>query len=40
MVSAVEVGPVILGDKGKPEDTSHLNSAHVLRDGPHRAFGR
>ena len=30
MVSAVAVGGVVLGDKGKPEDTAHLNSTHVL----------
>lgn len=29
-ISAVAVGPVLLGDKERPEATAHLNSDHVL----------
>eukprot|EP00962_Isochrysis_galbana_P016259 scaffold4655_cov115-Isochrysis_galbana.AAC.2 len=29
-LSAVAVGAVLLGDKGAPQATAHLNSTHVL----------
>jgi len=29
-ITAVAVGPILLGDKGAPEKTAHLNSTHVV----------